>query len=99
VIAGTTPAFLAVTNGPHDVLWRDGEELRNTPVFAIDAIDTLGAGDVFHGAFTLALAEGRDIATAIRFAAAAAGLKCARLGGSMGAPHRGEVEALLAEQA
>jgi sugar/nucleoside kinase (ribokinase family) len=32
----------------------------------------------------------------MRFAAAAAGLKCARLGGSAGAPHRAEVDALLA---
>jgi sulfofructose kinase len=39
---------------------------------------------VFHGAFTLALAQGCALGAAIRFAAAAAGLKCARLGGSMG---------------
>jgi sulfofructose kinase len=51
---------------------------------------------VFHGAFTLALAQGHTLAAAIRFAAAAAGLKCTRLGGSRGAPRRGEVEALLA---
>jgi sulfofructose kinase len=95
-IAGTTPSFLAVTQGPQDVLWREGATLRKSPVFAVKAIDTLGAGDVFHGAFTLALAESRDVAAALRFAAAAAGLKCTRLGGSMAAPHRAEVEALLA---
>jgi len=95
-IAGTTPSFLAVTQGPRDVLWREGARLRKSPVFAVDAIDTLGAGDVFHGAFTLALAEGRDLVAALRFAAAAAGLKCTRIGGSMAAPRRAEVEALLA---
>jgi sulfofructose kinase len=95
-IARTTPAFLAVTHGPHDVLWLEGASLHKTPVFPVKAIDTLGAGDVFHGAFALALAEGRDVAAALRFAAAAAGLKCARLGGSMAAPYRAEVEALLA---
>jgi sulfofructose kinase len=95
-IAGTTRSFLAVTNGAQDVLWRDGETLERSPVFAIDAVDTLGAGDVFHGAFTLALAEGRGVAAAMRFAAAAAGLKCSRLGGSTAAPRRAEVEALLA---
>jgi sulfofructose kinase len=78
------------------VLWRDGRTLRNSPVFAVNAVDTVGAGDVFHGAFTLALAEGKDEVAAMRFAAAAAGLKCARLGASMAAPHRAEVEALLA---
>jgi sulfofructose kinase len=95
-IAGTTSSFLAVTQGPRDVLWREGATLRRSPVFAVEAIDTLGAGDVFHGAFTLALAEGRDVVAALRFAAAAAGLKCTRLGGSMAAPRRAEVEALLA---
>jgi sugar/nucleoside kinase (ribokinase family) len=95
-IAGTTPSFLAVTDGPRDVLWLDGQTLRRSPVFAIHAVDTLGAGDVFHGAFTLALAEGRDVTAAMRFAAAAAGLKCTRLGGSAAAPHRAEVETLLA---
>jgi sulfofructose kinase len=96
-IAETTGSFLAVTDGPHDVHWRDGETPRRSPVFAVKAVDTLAAGDVFHGAFTLALSEGRDPAAAIRFAAAAAGLKCARLGGSMGAPYRAEVEALLSQ--
>src|SRR5262249_48223709 len=60
-IAGTTPSFLAVTQGPRDVLWREGATLRQSPVFAVEAIDTLGAGDVFHGAFALALAEGHDV--------------------------------------
>jgi sugar/nucleoside kinase (ribokinase family) len=95
-IAGETGSFLAVTNGPQDVLWLDGPALRHTAVFPITAVDTLGAGDVFHGAFALALAEGQSIPTAMRFAAAAAGLKCTRLGGSAAAPHRAEVEALLA---
>jgi sulfofructose kinase len=95
-IAGETGAFLAVTNGPEDVLWLEGRTLRRSPVFAVAAVDTLGAGDVFHGAFTLALAEGRDLAAAMRFAAAAAGLKCTRVGGSAGAPTRDEVDALLA---
>ena len=94
-IAGTTPSFVAVTDGPRDVLWREGSTLRRSPVFAVEAVDTLGAGDAFHGAFTLALAEGGDIVAAMRFAAAAAGLKCARLGGSTGAPYRTEVDALL----
>jgi sugar/nucleoside kinase (ribokinase family) len=95
-MAGVTSAFLAVTNGPHDILWLDRGQLRQSPAFAIEAVDTLGAGDVFHGAFALALAEGSDVETAIRFAAAAAALKCTRVGGSMTAPRRDEVEALLA---
>jgi sulfofructose kinase len=69
------------------------------PVFAIDAVDTLGAGDALHGGFALALAEGRSEIEAMRFGAAVAGIKCSRVGGSTGAPSRTEVEALLAEHA
>ena len=62
----------------------------------IHAIDTLAAGDVWHGAFTLMLGEGRPVADAARFANAAAALKCTRFGGRGGAPSRPEVEAMLA---
>jgi sulfofructose kinase len=95
-MAQFTDAFLAATDGAMPVRWREGEAIREMPVFDIEAIDTLAAGDVFHGAFTLTLAEGRGIAEAMRFAAAAAGLKCTRFGGATGAPRRHEVEALLA---
>jgi sugar/nucleoside kinase (ribokinase family) len=95
-VAQFTDAFVAVTNGPLPVLWRDNGAIRDMAVFPVEAVDTLGAGDVLHGAFTLALAEGSAIPEAMRFAAAAAGLKCTRFGGSTGAPRRAEVEALLA---
>jgi sugar/nucleoside kinase (ribokinase family) len=93
-----TNAFLAVTNGANAVQWRDdGGAIRAMPVFRVTAVDTLAAGDVFHGAFTFALIEGEDAAAAMRFAAAAAGVKCTRFGGSTAAPTRAEVEALLAQ--
>jgi sulfofructose kinase len=94
-MAQFTDAFIAVSNGPLPVLWREDGAIREMAVFPITAVDTLGAGDVFHGAFALALAEGCGIAGAMRFAAASAGLKCTRFGGSTGAPRRSEVEALL----
>jgi sugar/nucleoside kinase (ribokinase family) len=94
-----TNAFLAVTNGAEPVLWRDYDDsIRELPVFRIAAVDTLAAGDIFHGAFTLALVEGRDTVAALRFAAAAAAVKCARFGGSAAAPNRAEVDALLGER-
>jgi sulfofructose kinase len=98
-MAKFTDAFLAVTNGPRPVLWydRDCATIRKMPVFAIKTVDTLGAGDVFHGAFVLALVEGRTVVDALRFAAAAAGIKCSRFGGSAVAPRRAEVDALLAQ--
>jgi sugar/nucleoside kinase (ribokinase family) len=95
VIAATAGGFLAVTNGPDDMLCLEDGSLRRIPVFAVDVVDTLGAGDTFHGAFALALAEGRDPIAAMRFGAAAAALKCTRFGGISGTPGRAEVEALL----
>jgi sugar/nucleoside kinase (ribokinase family) len=61
----------------------------------VQAIDTLGAGDVFHGAFTLALTQESSVVEVLRFASAAAALKCTRFGGGAGAPTREEVEAFL----
>jgi len=98
VIAQQTDAFLAVSDGPNDVLFLEAGALRRLPVFAIRAVDTLGAGDALHAGFALALAEGRSEADALRFGAAVAGIKCTRIGGSAGAPLRAEVEAFLAER-
>ena len=95
IVAGVR-GFLAVTNGPDDVLWLERGTLRRLPVFKVEAVDTLGAGDSFHGGFALALAEGQDEVAAMRFGAAAAALKCTRFGGISGTPGRAEVEALLA---
>jgi sulfofructose kinase len=97
-IAKKTPAFLAVSNGPDDIIYLDNGVLHRVPVFKIEAVDTLGAGDAFHGGFLLALAEGKGVIEAMRFGAAVAGIKCTRLGGSAGSPKRDEVEALLAAQ-
>ncbi len=97
-IAQKTDAFLAVSNGPDDIAYlQDGKPCR-LPVFAIRAVDTLAAGDAFHGGFALALAEGKSEVEAMRFGAAVAGLKCARLGGGAGMPTRAEVEAFLTAQ-
>jgi sulfofructose kinase len=97
-IAKRTDAFLAVSNGPNDIVYLDNATLRGAPVFKIAPVDTLGAGDAFHGGFLLALAEGQSITEAMRFGAAVAGIKCTRIGGSAGCPTRAEVEKLLAEQ-
>jgi sulfofructose kinase len=92
-------AFLAVSDGPNEVRYLHNGRMHTMPVFHIDAVDTLAAGDVFHAGIALALAEGRDELAAMRFGAAAAALKCTRFGGSMGAPTRAEVEEFLARQA
>ncbi|TPQ30173.1 sugar kinase [Bradyrhizobium guangdongense] len=95
-LSGVTPAFLAATRGPQGTIWlNERGELKETPAFPVQAVDTLGAGDVFHGAFALGLAEGQDAREALRFASAAAALKCTRHGGGSSAPQRFEVMELL----
>ena len=87
--------FVAVTDGEHGALWRADKARGHQPASTVDAVDTLAAGDVFHGAFVLALAVGRNENEALRFASAAAALKCTRFGGIAGTPTRTEVDQLL----
>ena len=97
-IAKLTPSFLAGTRGPKGTIWLDAQgHLQETPAFPVHTVDTLGAGDVFHGAFALAITEGQDIPGALRFASAAAALKCTRFGGAFAAPQRAEVTELLSQ--
>jgi sulfofructose kinase len=97
-IAKLTPSFLAGTRGAQGTLWLDEHHhLQQTPAFPVHTVDTLGAGDIFHGAFALGITEGQDLPTALRFASAAAALKCTRYGGAFAAPQRAEVEELLAQ--
>ena len=90
-------AMVVVTAGEKGSFWVDADRDRVTvtPAFEVEAVDTTAAGDVFHGAFALGLVEGMTGETLIRFASAAAAVKCTRFGGRLGAPTRAEVEAML----
>jgi sugar/nucleoside kinase (ribokinase family) len=95
-IAKLTPSFLAGTRGAQGTIWLDEHQaVQQTPAFPVHTVDTLGAGDVFHGAFALAITEKQDLREALRFASAAAALKCTRFGGAFAAPQRAEVAELL----
>lgn len=88
--------FAAVTIGADGVMWSANRgPVQWMPGLPIRARETVGAGDIFHGAFTLALIEGAGEEGALRFASAAAALKCAREGGRSGFPRRAEVEEIL----
>ena len=90
-----TNAWLCVTLGADGVLVQADDAPRHIPAFKVEVKDTLGAGDVWHGAFALALAEGRREGAALRFANAAGALKAQRTGGRRGVPGRDEVEQFL----
>jgi len=87
--------FLAFTDGSDGVYWLEKGEIRHMEAFKVKAIDTLGAGDVFHGAFAFRFVETCDLRESMRFAAAAAAIKCTRFGGLMGAATRAEVDDFL----
>lgn len=87
-----------VTQGALGFTWcerPDETRLRSIPALPVQAVDTTGAGDVFHGAYTLALAEGASVADAARFACVAASLKCTGRGPRAPIPDRAAVDARL----
>jgi len=89
------PPVVALTMGTEGCWYSDGADARHAPAFAVEAVDTTGAGDVFHGAFGWALAQGWDLAEVVEFASAVAALKCRRLGGRTGIPTLAETLDLL----
>jgi sulfofructose kinase len=76
----------AVTRGANGVTWLENNVIRRQPAYAVSAVDTTGAGDVFHGAYALAIGACLKATDAMAFAAAAAALKCTRPGGRAGIP-------------
>jgi sulfofructose kinase len=95
-VSTLTSSFLVGTRGPKGTIWLDEYGgLRETPAFPVLAVETLGAGNIVHGAFALAITEGMALRQALRFASAAAALKCTRSGGAFAAPQRADVERLL----
>lgn len=92
------PNFLGVTDGGHGVYSHWQGRITHHPAFAVEQVDTLGAGDTWHGAFAFALCDGFSQVDAIRFASAAAAIKVTRIGGPLGAPTKPEVLAFLKER-
>jgi sulfofructose kinase len=96
--ADRTQAAVGVTLGNRGFLWLDNGRCWLQPAFQVNAVETNGAGDAFHGAFAFAIARGDDVSQAARFASATAALKCTRRGGWDSMPSPSEVDALLASQ-
>ncbi len=71
-------------------------EMTLAPGFKVEVADTTAAGDTFNGALGVALAEGRPLRDAVRFANAAGALACTRFGAGASIPSRAEVDRLLA---
>ena len=85
----------AITLGVRGCICLTAGGLLRKPAFPVDVVDTTGAGDVFHGAFCVGLAEGWPVEQALDLAGATAALKCMRLGGRTGIPQRDTVMGFL----
>jgi sulfofructose kinase len=94
-----TKGVVAVTRGAEGFSWLEDGAVRSIPAMRVDVVDTLAAGDVFHGAFALGLGEGHRTEGAGQFATAAAALKCTRWGGRSGIPTRRELDDFIATAA
>lgn len=77
---------VTITLGERGSISYHADETMTIPAFSVDALDTTGAGDVFHGAYIFGLLSGLELADTIRFASAAAAMKCTRIGGRSGIP-------------
>lgn len=88
-------AAIGVTLGSAGSLWRVGGGFHHVTAPRVRVRDTTGCGDVFHGAFALALAEGVPPLRAVRFASAAAALKARQGNGWRGMADRAEADTLM----
>ena len=95
VAARTSAGLVAVTLGAQGSVFLIDRVFHSVAAPGVAAVDTTGCGDVFHGAYALALAEGRAPLEAARFATAAAAIKAQRGGGWQAMPDRAMTEALL----
>ena len=95
VVAQGHSRHVGASCGADGYFWVQDGRIFHAPAPQVQVVDTLAAGDVFHGALALAILEGQDMAAAAHFACTAASLKCTQFGGRLGCPSRAEVTQAL----
>ena len=88
---------VVITLGERGLVWRRSGESGALPAFPVQAVDTTGAGDAFHGAFAAGLALGMPWLDLLRYASAAGAWCCARAGARPGLATQEELQAFLQE--
>ena len=91
----TAARVIMMTAGREGVYALQNGQVRHYPAFTVRAVDTTGAGDVFHGAFLTRYLETENVEESVRFGQAASALKCLKPGGRAGIPERKDLEAFL----
>jgi ribokinase len=89
------PGEVIVTRGDRGSIGWDGYRIIIQEAFPVNARDTTGAGDVYHGAYIYGVLQGWDIEENMRFAAAVSAMKCRFLGARKGIPSLTEVTEFL----
>ena len=90
-----TSGFLCATLGHEGAIALVNGEIITVQGFKVNAFDTTGAGDVFHGGFIYGLLQNWEVTEILKFANAVAALKCRDLGGRRGIPSLKEVQRFL----
>ena len=96
-LVAAAPAVIVTRGAAGAVLHRAGRAPIEQAAFAIDAVDTTGAGDAFNGALAWAIDRGEPIERALRLASAAGALSTRAVGARTALPTADEVYALLAD--
>lgn len=86
LFAQFSPDVVVITQGKRGGLYYDGKEIRRYPMIPAEVVDSNGAGDVFHGAFAVAMVKGFAYDKACVFASGVSALKCTKLGARDGVP-------------
>lgn len=92
------PLVVVITQGKKGGIVYDGSECRSYPAFEVDALDTNGSGDVFHGAFAFAVQKGMSYYSACIFSSAVSALKCTKIGARSAVPAYEETLEFLEER-
>lgn len=93
-----SPEIVVITQGKKGGIIFDGKEVKDYPAFLVDAVDSNGSGDVFHGAFAFAMDMGYNYYDACVFSSAVSALKCTKVGAREGVPSLAEVKEFLKER-
>lgn len=86
---------LTITLGEKGSITISNDEFIQLSAFRVKAVDTTGAGDVFHGGYIYGLLNKWSLKDAVTFASALAAIKCAKIGGRIGIPGLSEVKKFL----
>jgi len=92
-----SPEVVVITEGKEGGIIYDGKEIKKYPAFLVNAVDTNGSGDVFHGAFAAAVAKGYSYEKCCIFSSAVSAIKCTGVGARENAPGFDAVKRFLKE--